>query len=102
MVSHSTDLPTHVAMKYGESNTADKWQKRCFFLILTMNYGLLVEVAKFCNCSKNLHMQGCMMGRSAGLPTLVAMKYGGSNMADKWQKQCFFFFNFNHELWVIG
>ena len=46
MVSHSTDLPTHVAMKHGESNIADKWQKRCFFLVLTMNYGLLVEVAK--------------------------------------------------------
>ena len=30
MVSHSTDLPTHVAMKYGGSNIADKWQKRCF------------------------------------------------------------------------
>ena len=27
------------------------------------------------------------MGHSASLPTHVAMKYGGSNMADKWQKQ---------------
>ena len=35
------------------------------------------------------------------LPTHVAMKYGGSNMADKWQKQCFFK-NINHELWAIG
>ena len=39
--------PTHVAMKYGRSNMADKWQKQCFFfLILTMNCGLLLEVAK--------------------------------------------------------
>ena len=28
-----------------------------------------------------------MMGHSASLPTHVAMKYGRSNMADKWQKQ---------------
>ena len=46
MVGHSTDLPTHVAMKYGGSNMADKLQKNVFFLILTMNCGLLVEVAK--------------------------------------------------------
>ena len=47
MVGHSTDLPTHVAMKYGGSNMADKLQKMLlFFLILTMNCGLLVEVAK--------------------------------------------------------
>ena len=41
------------------------------------------------------------MGHSTDLPIHVAMKYGGSNMAHKWQKQCFFF-NFNHELWPIG
>ena len=46
MLSHSTNLPTHVAMKYGGSSMADKWQKRCFLLSLTMNYGLLLEVAK--------------------------------------------------------
>ena len=46
MVGRSTDLPTHVAMKYGRSNMADKWQKWCSFLILTMKCGLLVEVAK--------------------------------------------------------
>ena len=45
MMGHSAGLPTHVAMRYGGSNMADKWQKQCF-LILTMNYGLLVEVAK--------------------------------------------------------
>ena len=82
MVSHSTDLPNHVAMKYGGSNMADKWQKQCIFLILTMNYGLLVEVAKFCHCSKKLHMQDYKVGHSAGLPTHVAMNYGRSNMAD--------------------
>ena len=47
MVGYSTDLPTHVAMKYGGSNMANKLQKRLFFfLILTMNCGILVEVAK--------------------------------------------------------
>ena len=45
-VGHSTDLPTHVAMRYGGSNMADKWQKQCIFLILAMNCGLLVAVAK--------------------------------------------------------
>ena len=42
-----------------------------------------------------------MVSHNTDLPTHVAMKYGGSNMADKWQKWCFFF-NFNHELWAIG
>ena len=46
-------------------------------------------------------MQGYMVGHSTDLPTPVAMKYDRSNMADKWQKWCFFK-NFNHELWVIG
>ena len=46
MLGQSTDLPTHAAMKYGRSNMADKWQKWCFVLNLTMNCGLLVEVAK--------------------------------------------------------
>ena len=46
MVGHSTNLPTHVAMKYGRSTMADKWQNGGVFLILTMNCGLLVEVAK--------------------------------------------------------
>ena len=64
-----------------------------------MNYGLLVEVAKFCNCSKTLHMQGYKMVHSAGLPTHVAMKYGGSNMADNHKSGAFW--NFNHKLWAI-
>ena len=41
-----------------------------------------------------------MVGHTANLLSRVVMKYGGSNMADKWQKLCFF--NFNHELWAIG
>ena len=41
-----------------------------------------------------------MVGHTAKLLSRVVMKYGGSNMADKWQKLCFF--NFNHELWAIG
>ena len=45
MMDHTTDLPTHVAMKYDGSNMADEWKKIVSFLILTMNYGLLVEVA---------------------------------------------------------
>ena len=45
-------------------------------------------------------MQGYMVGQSTDLPTPVAMKYGRSNMANKWQKRCFF--KFNHELWAIG
>ena len=42
-----------------------------------------------------------MVGHSTVRLTHVAMKYGGSNMADKWQKRCFFL-NFNHELWAVG
>ena len=46
MMGYSASLTTLVAMKYGGSNMADKWQKQCFFLIFPVNYGLLVEVAK--------------------------------------------------------
>ena len=42
-----------------------------------------------------------MVSHSTDLPTHVAMKYDGSNLADKGQKQCFFL-NFNHELWAVG
>ena len=31
MVGHTSDLPTHAAVKYGGSNMVDKWQKQCFF-----------------------------------------------------------------------
>ena len=41
-----------------------------------------------------------MVGHTANLVSHVVMKYGGSNVVDKWQKLCFF--NFNHELWAIG
>ena len=41
MMGHSVSLPTHAAMKYG-----GQMAKTVFFLILTMNHGLLVEVAK--------------------------------------------------------
>ena len=45
-MGHSAGLPIHVAIKYGRSiYMADKWQNSVFFN-LTMNYGLLVEVAK--------------------------------------------------------
>ena len=101
MVGHSTDLPTHVSMKFGRSNMADKCQKWCFFL--NFNHELWAigrKLPKFCNCSEKLHMQGYKVGHSTDLHTHVAMKCGGSNMADKWQKECFF--NFNHELWAIG
>ena len=57
MVGNSTDLPTHVAMKYGGSNMADKWQKRCFFN-LTMNCGLLVEVAKILQLQQEITYPG--------------------------------------------
>ena len=47
MMGHLADLWSHVATKYDRSNIADKWQKQCFFfLILTLNYELMVEVAK--------------------------------------------------------
>ena len=42
MAKHNAD----VAMKYGGSNMADEWKKTVSFLILTINCGLLVEVAK--------------------------------------------------------
>ena len=42
-----------------------------------------------------------MVGHTANLLSRVVMKYGGSNMANKWQKRCFSK-NFNHELWAIG
>ena len=62
-------------------------------LFLNFNHELWA-ISRSCQNSviavEKLHMQGCMMGHSAGLPTLVAMKYGGSNMADKWQKLFFF------------
>ena len=44
-------------------------------------------------------MQGYMLGYSADLSTHVAMKYGGSNMADNRESGAFW--NFNHELWAI-
>ena len=51
-------------------------------------------------------MQCYMVGHSSDLPTHVAMKYGGSNMADPiWRingKSSVFFINFNLELWAIG
>ena len=62
MVGHSSDLPTHVAMKYGGSNMADKWQKQCFFLTLTMNYGLLVEVAKILQLQWDITYAGLQGG----------------------------------------
>ena len=46
MVGHTANLLSRVTMKYGGSNMADKWENSVFFLILTMNCGLLVEVAK--------------------------------------------------------
>ena len=47
MVGHSADLPTHVAMKYGGSNMANIIiAKVGLFGILTINYGLFIEVAK--------------------------------------------------------
>ena len=99
MVSYSTDLPTHVAMKYGRSNMANKWQKQSF-LILTMNYGLFVEVAQILNCNKTLHMQGYKVGHSAGLPTHVAIKYGGSNMADNRKSGAFGILTINYGLFM--
>ena len=48
MVSHSTNLPTHVAMKYGESIMADKWPK---------------QLPKFCNCSKKFAYAGLHGGQ---------------------------------------
>ena len=44
-VGHSAGLPTHVAMKYGGSNMANN-PKVGLFGILTINYGLFIEVAK--------------------------------------------------------
>ena len=44
-MARSADLPTHVAMKYGGSNMADN-HKSGTFGILTMNYGLFIEVAE--------------------------------------------------------
>ena len=41
-----------------------------------------------------------MVSHTANLLSRVVMKYGGSNIADKWQKRSFL--NFNHELWAIG
>ena len=58
MVGHSSDLPTHVAMKYGGSTMADKWQKQCFFKILTMNCELLVEVAKILQLQEEITYAG--------------------------------------------
>ena len=43
-MGHSVDLPTHVAMKYGRSNIM---AKAGLSGILTMNYGLFIEVSKF-------------------------------------------------------
>ena len=40
-----------------------------------------------------------MVDYSANLPTHVAMKYGGSNIADNHKRGAFW--NFNHELWTI-
>ena len=45
-VCHSAHLSTHVAMKYGRSNMADNRKSGGAFGILTINYGLFVEVAK--------------------------------------------------------
>ena len=44
-------------------------------------------------------MQGYKVGHSAGLSIHVAMKYGGSNMADN--RKSGTFWNFNHKLWAI-
>ena len=46
MMGHNADLWSHDATKYGRTNMADKWQKQCVFFILTLNYELMVEVAK--------------------------------------------------------
>ena len=35
-----------------------------FLFFLTMNYQLFIEVAKFCDCSIKLHMQGYLMGHT--------------------------------------
>ena len=72
-----------------------------FFLILIMDYQLLVEVAKLhiqgYMMDHKLHIQGYMMDHIADLWSHVATKYGRSDMANKWQKQCSFL-NFNLEL----
>ena len=46
MVGHTANLLSCVVMKYGESNMAVMAKMVFFSKILTMNYGLLVEVAK--------------------------------------------------------
>ena len=46
MMGYTAGILTHVAMKYGRSKMAEKSQKDGFFLILAMDYQLLVEVAK--------------------------------------------------------
>ena len=61
--------------------------------------GYWLKMPKFCNSSKKLHMQGYKVGHSASLPTHVAMKYGGSNMADNHKSEAFW--NFSHKLWAI-
>ena len=63
--------------------------------------GYWLKLPKFCNCSKTLHvhMQGYKVGHSAGLSTYVAIKYGGSSMADNPKSRAFW--NFNHKLWAI-
>ena len=62
MMGHSAGLPTYVTMKYGGSNMADKWQKQCFFWILTMSYGLLVEVAKILQLQQEIAYAGLQGG----------------------------------------
>ena len=61
--------------------------------------GYWLKLPKFCNSSKTLRMQGYKMVHSAGLPIHVAMKYGGSNMADNHKSGAFW--NFNHKLCAV-
>ena len=45
-------------------------------------------------------MQGYKVGHSAGLPTHVAMKYGGSNMADNRKSGAFGILTTNYWLFI--
>ena len=62
--------------------------------------GYWLKLPKYCNCSKTLHMQGYKVVYSAGLATHVAMKYGGSNMADNHKSGAFGILTINYELFI--
>ena len=64
--------------------------------------GYWLKLPKFCNCSKTLHvhMQGYKVGHSAGLSTYVAIKYGGSSMADNPKSRDFGILTINYGLFI--